>query len=532
MQTSESHADRVRSEQTDSRWKSAYSRVVNSPQGPPGKLRGVIFALITMSDPFGRCWASQDSIANYAHVKVRTLRRYLDELEISGWLKKMPHTFRSLALEQAHFGLPLPDRDDNGISPDVLQLCRHHQPAVEAMELRVVVPSQNGQKLRPKTSNGAPVNLADDPEIKSDPTGNRRERDPEQSTPVLSFEDNKGWAAICGAYNIHYREVYGARATCSMPLDIAEQVGGHIADLANLLLERLRQRSAPEISFTDAVQRIADAAVGAWLRTRDEFLVKCNHALKAIRIDLPKFGKNAVDTILHELAPRAAVKATPTAQNVVNFAEYLKGEHAPKSQEGPAKPAEIITKPNERVEEPVTPKATERPDLGVTEHVAPRETEAMPRTTSEQPSQTTDAQTTIQAYVPDNLESEQAARKTKLNGGNTKPTTMKSHNFPDVFDIKYGNRGAVLVLPHTTKANSKDCIQGLLPEKPEPMDLLRALGAPKWCDLALAAELLIGPLPAPQLLKTIQSLRLDENVMTSARIRAKVFQTIYAGASS
>ncbi|MBK9260228.1 MAG: helix-turn-helix domain-containing protein [Polyangiaceae bacterium] len=504
MQTSQAAADRVRGEQTDTRWKSAYSRVVNSPQGPEGKLRSVLWALISMSDPLGRCWASQDSIANFAGVKIRTLRRYLDELEITGWLKKTPMTWRLLALEQAHLGLPLPDQDHDGISPDVVVLCRHRQPAVEAMELRIVATSQNGQNHRPKTSSGVLAKLAYDPGIKSDPTCNQREGDPRQLPPILDSAENEGWGALCVSYDKHYREVYGGRATCPMPVDIAGLLGGHVADLAKLLRDRLRQRSGPEISFADAVHRIADAAVAAWLRTKEEFLLKCKHALRALRMDLPKFGKSAVDTILSELAPQTTIKTAVTATNtpkVVSFAEYLKGEQVA------AKPMELVTQPNETNTTPneIAAKSnttkSKLAEMAESEHLAPSAPAALSQTTVEQLPEKVDVAATTKAPTTDEIKAAAKSTKTKSS--------------------------AKLVLLHTTTNQNSESTQVSLPEKPDPSVLLRALGAPRWCDLAFATELMSGPLPMPQLLQVLQSLHLDENALTSARIRAKVFRTIY-----
>lgn len=456
------------------KWKNAYRDVIDSPEGPDGKLRGALCALIKMTDHKGRTWHSQASIAHFAGLTERTLRRYLDELESQGWILSRKMTWAEIAVEQQALRLPPPRRDDPAQSPNLIVLAHNHRAAEEQFIFRVAG-GQNAHPPRPIDAAQALDNLADDLLGSVIDNFNQEEGDPPKSSPRIIFnevkneKETRGWEALCNAYQAHYKRVYHARPTAKVADDLAVDLGGHVADIAEHLQARLSERGVA-ITLDASLERIADIAMRNWLNhTGNGYLRRVGHNMSALRLDLPKRARDALSEALQELTPTPPPRMCAVAPSSQEIREIV-----PNSvhNDQPACAANDVVVP----EKPISTRqdAPEKP-------ISARQ----------------DA--TVVTFSP---------RKMPKRGA-----------LPNWAGALPNSAGA---LPNTNLyANKPRMAPDIVP--PEAEKLLELLGKPVWCDQQLASLLVEGK-TAEDVLRLFSGLRLDEKSMTRQRIVAMLFQ--------
>lgn len=485
MKFAESLADGIREREdkiATAAWKKAYLKAVNGTNGPPGKLRGVLLALWDLSDPMGRTWHSLRSISLQSRTPKRTVQRHLDELEHKGWVTKTPMTWAQLALEQANLDFPLPARHDEANAPVLILLTYKGKAAREEMKLRIASNSQSGHNPRPNCPDGPLAKVANDPGISVLAVHNQEVGDPERSQPPpnslighLDPAESHGWRAVLNAYDQHYRRVYKGRPTSEIPMGLAKPLGGHVADLAVVLRARLHANNVT-IGLEDAIGKIADKAIGAWLDSAGsdgKFLRKVGHPISELQKDLPRRVRHAVDVILAEMSPQPA----PRTANVVAFTPRgIVVKPAPESQ-----PAA------ERAPEPSIPEASPNPatsELGTFEDFP-----KAPPTGKLDPVKRADC-----TDAPE-------------------PRLLK----------------ASTQVPATSKRDSvkrQDCTDAPDKQTSEARKLMVRLGKPDWCDEKMALEMLHAR-SADVVVETVSRLQIDEKSMTRPKIYAMIFIALY-----
>lgn len=335
-------------------WKYAYEDLLWSKQKLPLNLRAVLQVLLRLSDHLGRVWWSQAAIADHAGCTVRTLRRLLPALEARGYARIEPMTFRQLAVVQATLGLPLPGRNDDGQSPDLITLLVDGKIATSlklAPRRRTVAPGQFVPGP-PRTSLSLdvqenPVDPADnssddprdlsvdlyrnggDPSSTAHPSKNvsRDEQSlkmvlrvvPAHAEPVMSVEkktDDHAWVVLQAAYDLHYRRVYHARPT-NKPLSVESQMlmAGHLADMATLLQARFVERNV-DVTTLDKppIELLADEALRVWFDSSgtNDYLRRVSHRMSALSADLPYRVRKAIESLLERNAPKPEPRRAST----------------------------------------------------------------------------------------------------------------------------------------------------------------------------------------------------------------------------
>ncbi len=483
MKCAESLADGVREREekiATAAWKKSYFKTVISFNGPPGKLRGVLLALWDMSDPMGRSWHSLDSISRQSNTPKRTVQRYLDELAEGGWITKTQKTWSQLAIEQANLGFPLPGRHDDANAPVLILLTYKGKPAVEEMKLRIATDGHSGHDPRPKRPHGPVANLAHDPGNSVLATNKQDVGDPKHLQPPanslidhLEPAEREGWRALLKFYEQHYRRVYQARPTSAIPLQLAKPLGGHVADIAVLLRARLHAKDIT-IRLEDAIDRIADKAMGAWLESGGsdgKFLRKVAHRLSELQNDLPRRAKQALDTLVAEMTP----KPEPRSANVVPFTPRNVIKH---SSETPSSMLEQV-----RVK-PVD--CTDAPKCEV--QAVSLQVLTTGQTTSE------------------SVQVKQSSTDAPRNDN----TAVSSQVLP--------SRQTTGKLDQVKRVDGTDAT--------EAYKLMERLRFPTWCDDKMALEMLHAK-SIDEVVETVSRLRINEKSMTRPKIYAKIFIALY-----
>lgn len=529
MTCAESLADGVREREdkiATAAWKKAYLKTLSGTNGPPGKLRAVLLALWELSDPMGRTWHSLRSISLQANTPKRTVQRHLDELEDEGWIEKTPKTWAQLTLEQATLDFPLPYRDDEANAPVLILLTYKGKAAMEEMKLRIATPSQSGQNPRPNGRARPLAKVANDPDISVLDLQNKEVGDPRcrQAPPISSIghldpAESQGWQALLNAYDRHYIKTYIGRPTAPIPVELAKPLGGHIADVAVVLRARLHAKNVT-ISLEDAIGKIADKAMSAWLASPGSdgtFLRKVGHQLKALQIDLPRCAKQAVREILAEMSP----PPPPRTTNVVAFTPrsvVVQSVPEPQPAAGPAPESSIqgvfpqiltigevnLVKQADRTDAPepnVPESSVQVPTNGKADQVKRAD-----RTDAPEPS------------IPE------ASPQVPTNG---KADLVKRADRTDA-PIKQ----AIEALPHVPTTSELDpvkrsnCRDAPGQRVSEARKLVDRLGKPAWCDEKMALEMLHAR-SLDVVLETVSRLRIDEKSMTRPKIYAMIFIALY-----
>lgn len=322
-------------------WKYAYEEFLWSKQKLPLNLRAILQVLVRLSDHLGRVWWSQAAIAEQAGCTVRTLRRLLPALEASGHARVERMTFRRLAVAQAALGLPLPGRNDDGQGPDLITLLFDGRPA---MDLRPtgrrrlsgpgqVVPPSPRTSLSSKasenfanpgdTSSADPRDLSIDlyrnvGDPKTEPPTHTHlvliQRPTEKTsttavdTPNQTSNDSVAWQVLEAAYDAQFKRVYQARPTNKpLPVESRLQMGGHLADMADVLRARFVERNTDFTTLPKSpVELLAEEALRAWfdLSGTNDYLRRVSHRMTALPADLPYRIRKAIDALLERYAPK------------------------------------------------------------------------------------------------------------------------------------------------------------------------------------------------------------------------------------
>lgn len=500
MTCAESLADGVREREdkiATAAWKKTYLKTLSGTNGPPGKLRAVLLALWELSDPMGRTWHSLRSISLQAKTPKRTVQRHLDELEDEGWIQKTPKTWAQLTLEQATLNFPLPYRDDEANAPVLILLTYKGKAAMEEMKLRIATPSQSGQNPRPNGRARPLAKVANDPDISVLDLQNKEVGDPRcrQAPPISSIghldpAESQGWQALLNAYDRHYIKTYIGRPTAPIPDELAKPLGGHIADVAVVLRARLHAKNVT-ISLEDAIGKIADKAMSAWLASPGSdgtFLRKVGHQLKALQIDLPRCAKQAVREILAEMSP----PPLPRTTNVVTFTQrnvVVQPVPEPQLVAGPAPEPSV---------QGVSPQASAIGEVNQVKQV--------------------DCTDTPEPSFPE------ASPQVPTNG---KADLVKQSDRTDA-PIKQAIEASpqVLTTGELDPVKRSNCTDA--PEKrvSDARKLMVRLGKPTWCDEKMALEMLHAKSP-DVVLETVSRLRIDEKSMTRPKIYAMIFIALY-----
>ncbi len=317
--------------------------------------RGVLLTLSRLSDPMGRVWWGQTAIAELAGCSDRNLRRLLVLLEQGGYLRSETHSFKSLTAAQQALGLPLPDRDDEGRSPDVLTLLVDGVAAwsfdYEAPRLlRVRVDRQDkpirdkhrrgsaraapgGQLVqgepRTKTPRRPPDKLADDL-LGSAFLTRKEEGDlggPPRSILVVETSERENvaaqndsppptetpshidaWRALNAAYDAHYRRVYHATPTEKrVSSEEVQAMTTHLVEVAEHFEKRLSEHGVGlEHLEKRPLHMLADEALRSWFASpgTNDYLRRVSHSMRSLVADLPYRLRKARDALLQQLVPK------------------------------------------------------------------------------------------------------------------------------------------------------------------------------------------------------------------------------------
>ncbi|MBK9266193.1 MAG: helix-turn-helix domain-containing protein [Polyangiaceae bacterium] len=323
------------------------------------KQRGLLLALLRLSDPHGRVWWGQPTLAKHAGCSERTLRRLLPELVKAGHLRSEPMTFKSLHAAQAALGLPLPDRSDDGRAPDLLTLLVDGRPAIELRPvprprskrtMREVAQDEPGpDEPHPGATKAVPSGQVDQGEPRTTPACSPLDRvaddlldsalltrnvgvDREEAAHTSSKADGEdreivapqsesplpsalntptkldAWRALNSAYDTHFRRVYHARPTNKyVSRDDEQTLATHLAELSRLFEARLHEHGVDVDAFDEKpVQMLANEALRTWFDTPggNGFLRRVSHPMNALRMDLPYRVRKAMKALLEKYAPK------------------------------------------------------------------------------------------------------------------------------------------------------------------------------------------------------------------------------------
>jgi Helix-turn-helix domain len=362
------------------KWKQAFHQLLWSKQlSLP--LRGALLTLLRLSDPLGRVWWSQSSLAKKFGCCARTIRRLLHVLVERGYLRREAQTFASLTEEQRALGLPAPERNDEGRAPSVLTLlvdgelaCKLDGPKrSSAKRSSKRTDEQGGQdKPRPGVARTAPhgqvvqggprTKVLEIPSDKNadDLSGstllNRKvEGDQERAPDSSSNGDGEGmaddvepadepprgpdtsqvpskheaWQALDAAYDAHYRRTYGTRPLNKLVSpDVREALATCLVESAEAFEASLRARGVDAKTFEiKPCALLVNEALRTWFDTPggNNYLRRVSHPLGALRQDLPYHLRKATKTQLElhtpKPEPRRALESSTALVPTLNAEE-------------------------------------------------------------------------------------------------------------------------------------------------------------------------------------------------------------------
>jgi Helix-turn-helix domain len=342
-----------------SKWKRAFDSAIRSKAELPWHLRFVLLTMLQLSDPLGRLWCGQSTLAQVIGCCARTIRRWLPLLVQLQYLRVESMTFKSLTDAQSALGFPVPNRNDEGRAPHLLTLlingepaCKldvsEHQslkhPATRAREVYgqdepisdVARTAPGGKIVRGEPRTKAPVTPADkmsDDLLRSAILTRKVEGDPEcppcsssnvegeVQTSVEPPEDaarlveasntlreQEAWQALNAAYDGHYRRVYRMRPVNKhATLDDRTALITCLIDGTDVFETSLRERGGNlENLAMRPLEMLANEALRTWFDVpgENDYLRRVSHPVTALRKDLPYHIRKAMALLLQQNTPK------------------------------------------------------------------------------------------------------------------------------------------------------------------------------------------------------------------------------------
>lgn len=343
-------------------WKFALQLKIWSGDGPKGNAaRSVLTVLIWSSDDNGRTWLGIRAIMKKSGLgNERTVRKAIQSLAITGWLRLTPQTWSSLGAEQRAVGRKAPRRGDLGQAPNLYVVL-----AGPAQTVTPEIPTRPGlasttvstvdetpRQICPRDQEQISLghlgaNLPSDPDPLRSESMKKSEESERSALGTHDFskaEEGKGnwgwlesWQIILQTHVAKTTSVYGL---APMEPDmkrgdrkaLAECLDGASSEVA----AKLRSRGT-ERELVDVRRELAELAMVRYFRNDTPHLRKTKHALRDLPREWHARITEAMQAILRESHDKQPVRR-PVALTLEQTAERPRVEKA--AEIPPSAPAE------------------------------------------------------------------------------------------------------------------------------------------------------------------------------------------------
>ncbi len=286
----------------------------------------VLVTLLEHVDPEGRTWIGVESIAESAGFgSTQTVRKALQKLVDTGWLKIVPQTWASLTLEQATAGRTVPRRGDVGQAPHLyVILDGHGNPACGLSRPRLArvspdnppqileEPPSNNQQGEPLSKLIADQDPAEDLSMNESAEPSSRVNEPTHISSLDSSRKTNGgfveaWNVLVEAHIEKTKALYGLPPLApDLKLDQRQALSSSLEGAAVELRAQIQARTGTERDLAEVRRDLAARTMHLYFKRDNEHLRRVKHALR----DLPREWHARLTEAMQAIM-RASIDATP-----------------------------------------------------------------------------------------------------------------------------------------------------------------------------------------------------------------------------